>query len=135
MAATNLGQQNRSGSDLSLLSGSSRGDGKAPPTITTGMNNGSYGDLGWLNIDNCCPLLNASPGGLPSYCDLTAGGSLGLPPPPDQFQLSLMDDPTLKTSSNNGLTSSGEMFLDSTAGHSMLFGSDDTHLLDHHSYR
>ena len=133
MTATG-GQQNRSGSDLSLLSAGSRGDGsKAPPTITTAMNNGSYGDLGWLNIDNCGPLLGTASPSLPSYCDLSAGNSLGLPPAPDQFQLSLMDDPSLKSASNNGLTSSGEMFLD--ASHSMLFGSDDTHLLDHHNYR
>lgn len=125
----NLAQQNRSGSDLCIMT-AGRGDVKVPSAVGTGMANGSYGDLGWLNLDNCCSMLGASPS-LPSYMGM---------PPPDQFQLSLLEDPSLKNSSGNlnGLTSSGEVhpFLDSTStGHSVLFGSEDPHLLDHHGYR
>lgn len=133
---SNLAQQNRSGSDLCLMTGG-RGDVKVPSTISAGMANGSYGDLGWLNLDNCCSMLSASPN-LSSYCDLPAGG-MGIPPP-DQFQLSLMEDQSLRNSSGNlnGLTNSGEVhpFLDSTStGHSMLFGAEESHLLDRHGYR
>lgn len=138
MAASNLAQQNRSGSDLCLPTGGNRTDSKTSATVNSGMSNGHFSDLGWLNLDNCCPLLGASPN-LSSYCDMSAG-TIGVPPPPDQFQLSLMEDPALNNSNGNlnALTSSGEMhpFLDSTSvGQSMLFGGDETHLLDHRSYR
>ena len=129
VTGNNLAQQNRSGSDLCLMPGG-RGDVKVPSAIGTGMANGNFGDLGWLNLDNCGTMLSASPN-LTSYMGI---------PQPDQFQLSLLEDPSLKSSNGNlnGLSNSGEVhpFLDSTStGHSVLFGSEDAHLLDHHGYR
>lgn len=126
--------QNKSGSDVCLVPSvreESKSAGYAP-----GMG-GNYGDLGWLNVDNSSSMLGGSMNMLP-YCD-QQGGSLCLAPP-DQFQLSLLEDPSLKNSTGNlnGLTSSGDMqsFVESSStGHHLLFGSDDPQMLDHHTFR